>query len=332
MKITYFQFEQHIAKKLAPVYIISGDEIFLKQEIIDQLRKAAKRDGFTDRSRISPEAGFDWEGVFSTLYSSSLLAEKRVIEFDFRDSTPNKTATAILKEYAGKINPDNLVIIDIPKADDKIARSAWFQALEKIGVVVSIWPIPREQLPQWIINRTRKYKLTMMMEAANLLADHIEGNLVAAAQTIEKIYLLHPEKSVDGQFITDILTDESRFTVFDLIENTISGNQTRSLQILENLRLDGTEPILVLWALTRELRLMSTLAAELKSGNSFDSLFQKHRIFARRQMAVRRFLTKFTAQDCWQMLSHALEIDQIIKGIKAGNIWNGLQLFCLRML
>jgi len=331
MKLNYYQLEQHLSTKLAPVYIVSGDEIFLKQEAIDQLRKTVKAKGFVDRTRIIPEAGFDWEALFSMLYSSSLLAEKRLLEFDFRDSLPNKTASAILKEYAGKINHDNILIIDIAKADDKISKSAWFQALEKIGVVITIWPIPREQLPQWIMNRARRYKLSFTTEAANHLADYIEGNLIAAAQTIEKIYLLQPQKTVDAALLHTILTDESRFTVFDFIETVIAGNQTRMLHILENLRFEGAEPILILWALTRELRLMASLATQLQSGQTLESLFQKNRIFARRQAAVRRFLGKFSAPDCWQMLSHALEIDKMVKGVSPGSSWDGLQLFCLRM-
>lgn len=332
MKITYFQMEQQLAKQLSPVYIISGDEILLKQDAIQLLRKAAKLNGISERIRLMPEAGYDWDQLYSLLNSTSLLAEKRLIEMDFRDITPPKAASKILEAYAANPSPDNLLVIDIGKIDDKISKSAWYKALDKIGSVVAIWPIPREQLPQWIINRAKKYKLQVNPDAANLLADYIEGNLVAAAQAIEKLYLLRPTHAIDSQFITAVLADESRFTVFDLIENIVGGDKSRTFHILNTLRDDGSEPVLILWAITRELRMLADMRQQLNQGQTVETLFQKYRIFAKRQAVVRRFLNRTNVESIWQQLAHAANVDRIIKGAAPGNSWEALQLYCLRIL
>lgn len=332
MKITFFQLEPHLAKELANIYIVSGDELLLKQDAINLIRQAAKQAGFTERVRLMPEAGYDWEQLYSVLYSASLLAEKNLVELDFRNIAPNKVASKILQEYAAKPAPDKLLLIDISKVDDKISKSAWYRALEKSGISIPIWPPARAQLPQWILQRAKKYKITMQQDAANLLADFIEGNLAAAAQVIEKIYLLKPQDPVNTEFLKTILTDESRFSVFDFIEHLIAGNKSRMLHILESLRQEGTEPILILWGITRELRLLAELAQELKQGAVLEKLLQKHRIFLRRDAAMRKFLTKFSETDCHQFLLQAGEIDQVIKGAVSRNIWDELQLFCLRFV
>ncbi|EKD71551.1 MAG: DNA polymerase III subunit delta, partial [uncultured bacterium] len=302
MKLTYFQLEPHLTKKLSPVYIVSGDEILLKQDAFLLIKKAAKANEFHERIRLTPEAGFDWEQLYSLLYSSSLLAEKRLIELDFRDILPNKTASDILKEYALRPSSDVILLIDLAKIDDKISRSSWYQALEKIGISVTIWPIPREQLPKWIIDRAKKYKLDIAQDAALLLTDYVEGNLVAAEQMIEKLYLLNPQKSVNSGLIHELLIDESRFTVFDLTENLLAGNKERSLHILTVLQKEGVEPAIILWAITREIRMLAEMAKQLKNGVAYETLYQKHRIFSRRQAAVRRFLTHLSESDCWQLL------------------------------
>lgn len=330
MKLNAYQFEQQLEKPLSPIYIISGDDILLKNDAIHLLRKKAKQAGFSERIRIVPEAGFDWESLYTILNANSLLAEKRIIEIDFRDHTPNKIAAPILESYANNPARDNLLIIDISKIDDKIAKSTWYKALEKAGIAVAIWPISREQLPQWIINRARKYKMQLPIDAANLLADYVEGNSAAAAQMLEKIYLLRPEKAIDSALLQTILADESRFTVFDFVEHLIAGDKTKALHILETLKNDGTEPTLILWSITRELRMLADLSHLLKQGSTYDQLFTKYRIFARRQSAVRKFLSKFNTANCWRLLSHAATIDPLIKGGAAGNPWEALQLFCLR--
>lgn len=331
MKLNYFQLEMQLAKKLSPIYIISGDELLLKQDAITLIRKAAKRAGFTERFRLTPEAGFNWEQLYPLLYSSSLLAEKRLLEFVFRDMTPNKTASTILKEYAEKPVPENLLVLDMRKLDNKISKTAWYQALEKAGTLVTIWPISQEQLPQWIINRAKKYKLQLSLDAARLLSEYAEGNLVAAAQAIEKIYLSQSKTHVDVSLIKTILTDESRFNVFDFIENLFLGKKSNTLRILENLKNEGTEPVFILWGIARELRLLSELAQQLKQGQRLEMLWQKHRIFARRQTAMRHFLSKHSPQNCVDYLKHAAEIDRIIKGAAYGDAWRALQLLCLRI-
>jgi DNA polymerase III subunit delta len=170
------------------------------------------------------------------------------------------------------------------------------------------------------------------MDAANLLAECVEGNLAAAAQAIEKIFLLKPTSIVDVELIKTILTDESRFSIFDFVENLIAGNQARALHILENLKQEGTEPVLILWGVTRELRLLADFAQQLKQGQPLENLFQKHRIFSQREVALRKFLKQFSVQDCWQLISKAGEIDKIIKGALPGNVWNSFQLFCLGLV
>lgn len=332
MKLTYFQLEPHLAKQLASIYIVSGEELLLKQDAINLIRKSAKKAGFNERVRIAPEAGFDWEQLYSELYSASLLAEKRLFEVNFRDSAPNKVAGKILQEYAEKPCPDNLLLIDIGKIDDKIAKSAWYKALEKMGMVIAVWPIPRDQLPQWINQRARKYKLQFNPDTTNLIADYVEGNLIAAAQMIEKIYLLKPEQPVAADIVKSILTDESHFTIFDFIDSLITGDASRTLHILDVLKTEGIEPVLVLWGITRELRLMADYAQQIQQGTTYDQLFQKQRVFSRRQPLVRKFLSRFTAADCWRHLSQAIDIDRVIKGAAVGDSWDSLQLFCLRLM
>jgi DNA polymerase-3 subunit delta len=280
---------------------------------------------------LPTEAGFNWEQLYVLLNSSSLMAEKCLLELDFRDMLPNKTAATILQEYGNKPVPDKLLLIDIGKLDTKITKSNWYQSLERSGIVITIWPIPHEQLPQWIINRAKKYKLQFNFDAASLLSDYVEGNLIAAAQAIEKVYLLQPQNAIDISLIKTLLTDESRFTIFDFIESLIAGDNARTLHILESLKNEGTEPVLILWGITRELRFLADLAHQLKQGASWENIWQKQRIFSRRQAGIRHFSTKHSLENCWQYLTHAAEIDRIIKGAAIGDVWEALQLFCLRL-
>lgn len=332
MKVNLQQLTQQLSSQLAGIYLVSGDEPILKQEAMQAIRKAAKQQGFTDRVRLQAEAGMNEDQLYTALYSPSLTAEKTLLELDCRSKAPTKGIASLLAEYAAKPASSLLLIIDTAKLEDAQARSAWYKAVEKAGVIVTLWPITREQLPQWLMARAQKYKLTLKQDAAALLTDYVEGNLTAAAQTLEKIFLLKHDKPIDAEVIQTLLTDESRFTIFDLTDALISGDAARILHILDTLNLDGTEPAIVLWGITRELRLMAEMASELKSGISFDELCKKHRIFFRRTQNVRRFLSQVSRAKCLETLNHAAAVDAILKGAAPGNSWEALQMLCLRLV
>jgi len=331
MKLFFSQLEAHLGKKLLALYVISGEDILLKQDALQMIRKAAKRHGFTERTRLVVETGFDWGQLTSTLYATSLLAEKRLIELDYRDLLPNKSAGEILQTYSEKPAKDTLFVINMGKLDDKTTKTAWYIGLEKNAVILPIWPIAGEQLPAWLSQRAAsKYQLSLSKASCQVIADYVEGNLIAAAQALEKIYLLKAEQPLDEHLIKELLIDENRFTVFDFIDALISANPAKSLHILQHLKDEGIEPTLILWGITRELRLLAELIQQLKQGNSLDPLFKKHRVFARRQPLVRQCLSRLTAENCRQYISAAADLDQVIKGARQGDIWDALALFCLR--
>jgi len=331
MKLNSFQLESHLAKQLASIYLISGEDILLKQDAHQLIRKAAKKSGFNERTRIVAESGLTEEQLYSLFYSTSFLAEKRLLELDFRETMPTKMIGQLLQQYAEKPASDYILVINSGKIDSKSAKSSWYQTLEKMGIVIAIWPISREQLPQWIQQRARKFKLQFEPTAANLLAEYVEGNLIAAAQAIEKLVLLKPTTPIHADLVKSLITDESHFTVFDCIETIIAGDISRTLHILETLKAAGTEPTLMVWALTRELRLLARMAEQLEQGKTLMHIFQVERIFARRQTAFRHFLAHFTAIDCWHFITHLADIDGMIKGAVSGDSWESLQLFCLRL-
>lgn len=332
MKINLSQLESHLGTTLASVYLICGDDPIQKYDAIQLIRKAAKRSGFTERIRLAPDSGLEEDQLYTALYSPSLSADKTLLELDFRGKLPGKAITGILEGYLSNPATSLMIVIDADKLEDTATRSAWYKALEKSGMVVTIWPIAREQLPQWIMNRAKKYKMTIQTDAAALLTDYVEGNLAAAAQTLEKIYLLKPEKAIDAELIQSILSNESSYTVFDLTEALLAGPKARVLTILEALRLDGTEAPIVLWGITREIRILADIAAAREAGHPIDDLLKKHRIFPRRQPLIKRFLSRFNPADYPDCLRLAASIDSMIKGAIPGNTWEALQMLCLKLV
>jgi DNA polymerase-3 subunit delta len=332
MKLTAYQLDAHLQKTLAPLYLISGDEILLVQEAIDQIRAAGRKAGYSERISLSVESGTDWaKTLYAEAHSFSLFATKRIVELQLAGTKPNAEISKILLDLVTNPPPDTLLLISSQKLDSKIEKSNWYKALDKNGIVMPLWPITLDQLPTWITQRAKKIGLQFTPDAAKRLAEHVEGNLLAAAQEIEKLSLLQTAKAIDAQTIENTVTDNARFDIFHLVDCALSGNSKRCLRMLDALKAEDAEPILILWALTRELRTLAELAKQTRKGSSLATLFSQFRIWEKRQPAVRRFLQHHTQQHCWTLLSQSARIDKLLKGALPGNVWNELQQLTLNI-
>ncbi|MCD6039558.1 MAG: holA [Gammaproteobacteria bacterium] len=333
MKLTYLQLTHHLTKNLMPIYFVSGDELVLVQETVDTICAAASTAGFDKQISIIAESQNDWKKwVYNNMHSLSLFENKKIIKVNLNHIKLNDTTGSLFEEHACKPLTDTLLIITAAKLDAKIEKTSWYKTIIKNGVVIPIWPIPAEQLPQWIIQRAIKKQLQLTSEAAARLATLVEGNLLAAAQEIEKLSLLyHSDKPLDYETIETAVTDNARFDIFNLVDSALLGDGLRCLRILKNLADEGIEPTFIVWAFARELRTLAEIKKQLEQGMTLATLFNKARIWEKRQRGFKAFLNRHTHNQCWKLLKNVAEIDRIIKGIEVGNVWNKLNALVIQI-
>ena len=96
--------------------------------------------------------------------------------------------------------------------------------------------------------------MELQPEAAQLIVDRVEGNLLAAKQELEKLALLSNGEPIGEELVLRSVGDTARYDVFQLAAAAAAGEAYRALRVLMGLKSEGVEPTLILWALVRELR------------------------------------------------------------------------------
>jgi DNA polymerase-3 subunit delta len=196
LKIRANQLSSHLKNSLAPCYLVTGDEHLLVAEALDAVRDAARAKGFGNRELHVATTGFDWGQLAASTGNLSLFAEQRIVELRLPTGKPGRTGGQAIEDLVAQAGPDLLFIVTGPKLDGGTAKSKWVKALEQKGVSLPIWPIGLRELPGWIANRMRQAGLQPERDAVALIADRVEGNLLAASQEIEKLRLLLGEGKV----------------------------------------------------------------------------------------------------------------------------------------
>ncbi len=326
MKISPEQLAGQLQNKLLPVYWVAGDEALLIQETTDQLRSYCRQQNFTERELYSVESNFDWQTLLQSSNSLSLFAEKKIIELRLKSNKLGDDGRKALQTYVEISSPDNVLIIVSPKLDSRTLNTKWFKAIESKGVLVQIWPIDVNRLPQWITARLRNNGIQADQQAIRLLADKVEGNLLAASQEIEKLKLLANNESggeiqLDSKTVLQVVADSSRYNVFNLVDTALQGNAKRSLKIISGLRNEGTEPRMILGLICRELRSLVPMMVSMEKGLSIDAAMQSARVWNNRKAAVMQALKRLNTEAISRLLQQAKLIDHSVKGLATANPW-----------
>ena len=329
MRIKPEQLSSALQKGLMPVYFITGDEPLQLGEMADAVRSAARKAGYANREIISVETGFEWNQLAFTADSLSIFADKKIIDLRLPSGTPGTDGAKALIAYCGHLPEDTVLLITAGKLASGALKSRWLEALDKHGVVIQVWPLEGQDLIRWLQQRMQQRGLSADTDSLRLLASRIEGNLLAAAQEIEKLYVLYGSGHLSQKQIFDVVADSSRYDVFKLMDSVLSAGVNRIVKILSGLRDEGIAAPVVLWALTREARSLIKIKLALAGGQSRELVFKNNQIWDKRKQLVSHALSRLSDSDLTGILVLSAKADRQIKGQQPGDAWETLRAICL---
>lgn len=335
------------AKGLAPLYVVHGDEHLLVLEAVDRLRAAAREAGFSEREVLVAERGFHWGRLVEAQQSMSLFGDRKIVELRIPSGKPGKDGGEALRAVAAQPSPDVVMLVTLPRLDFAASKSAWFQALEGAGVSIKVDTVDRTRLPAWVGERLALQQQRVQggtnaesgRRALQFIADKVEGNLLAAHQEIQKLGLLYPPGELSFDQVQDAVLNVARYDVFKLSESMLSGDVPRLVRMLEGLRGEGEATVLVLWALTEEIRVLSKVRQGLAAGKPAGVLMRELRVWGPRERLVPQAAQRLAQPRLDAALALAARLDRQVKGLQdlpppgsaplPAEPWDGLQQLAL---
>ncbi len=329
MRIKPEQLNASLQKGLMPVYFITGDEPLQLGEMADAVRKAARKAGFENREILSAETGFEWNQLAFSADSCCIFADKKIIDLRLPSGTPGTDGAKALVAYCERLPEDTFLLITAGKMASGALKTRWLEALDNKGVIVQVWPLEGQDLIRWLQQRMQQRGLQAETEGLRILASRIEGNLLAAAQEIEKLYVLYGSGCITNQQILDVVADSSRYDVFKLMDSILSASVNRIIKVLSGLRSEGIAAPIVLWALTREARMFIKIKLALAQGQNREVVLKNNHIWDKRKQLVSNALNRLSDSDLTSILVLSAKADRQIKGQQQGDAWETLLAICL---
>ncbi|WP_180000569.1 DNA polymerase III subunit delta [Acinetobacter sp. YH12239] len=304
MKLDYLQALKRV-NEARGAWVLHGQEPLLEQNLLDAFRQSWLIN-HVERERYDIQSVADWKNVFNALNSLSLFSQNLAIEVH-GNIKPDTNALKLLKHYI-QHNEHNLLLIIMPKQDSSSLKSAFFQIIEANGVVVPLTATYAQDRQRILSIEADKIGIQLSQDAWQWLEVHHEHNLLAAKNSLMRLADTFPDvQHLEMQHLLECLQDQSRYTTFDLSDALISGNLSQAIKIYQYLVEAGEPHSLVLWTVSKEMRLLMQLfeqpqnALQLGIWKTKVSLYQQ----ALRRLNPKQFLT-------WPQL--LLRIDAAIKG------------------
>ena len=317
MKTNSKDLRELVHKELNPVYLFFAEESTQLTSLIDLVLLAAKDCNFDEKVTYVFSKDMDWSFLDSNNENLDLFGSKKIIEIKLLGSGPGNKGSKALKEYSLNPDPNKLLIVSAEGLDKKSQSSAWAKSLEENGIMIVESPISLNAMPNWIQSRANDSNLQIENDAAQLLAEKTEGNLLAATQEIIKLTLLYPNKEIRLKEMETSISNASKYGIFDLSNAFVSGNKNRTFQIIESLKSEGMQPTLILWALTKEINNLYKVMEDNSTKNIWGP---RHYL-----ESLTKRVNQLTKRKIKQSLLEIAEIDASIKGLSSKNPWQAIR-------
>lgn len=330
MAIASEDLPRHLSSGLKPLYVVFGDALLLAIEAADSIRTAARSAGFAERETFIAEQHFKWDELRNSAQSLSLFSSRKVIDLRIPSGKPGVEGGQALQDYVANLSSDVLTLITLPKLDWTVQKSQWFGALERHGVMVSADDIPRSALPRWIAERLKRQGQSTDEATLEFLTDRCEGNLLAAFQEIQKLALLFPAGQLSFEQVKDAVMDVARYDIFKLSESMLNGNAARFARILDGLRAEGTATVLVLWAISEDIRTLGKVLQAVQRGGNLGNTMRDMRVRKDKQGLIETAARRLKFPHIERAIQQAARLDKTIKGLRQGDVWDELLQLGLR--
>jgi DNA polymerase-3 subunit delta len=303
------------ADSLQSVYLLAGEQL-LVLEAGDALRAQARKLGYSEREVLDVGQHFDWNDLARAAASMSLFATRRLIDLRLPTGRPGTEGAKAINAFCADPPPDVILLITAMEWSNK-HDGAWSKKLDASGTMV-VFNAPRpDQWGAWITARLATRGLSATPDAAALLAERVEGNLLAAAQEIDKLAVLHGEGRIDAAEMENRVADSARYDVFKLTDAAFVGDGARALRILAGLRSEGDELLALMGWLVNQLQ----LALRLANAHDLAAQIRTEHLWQAREQLFRQALRRAPREHWLQCLARASRIDRMVKGREQGNPW-----------
>lgn len=204
------------------IYLLYGEEAYLKKQYRDRLTKALLPEGDTMNFAHFEGKGVDVKSVIDLSETLPFFAERRLIVFD--NTGFFKSAGADLADYIKEM-PDTTYYIFVEDEIDK--RSKLFKAVKSKGRVVELPFQDESTLKRWVAGKIRNENKQVTEQTILYFLNKVGTDMENITKELEKLFSYTMEKTdITKEDVDAICVTQIANHIFDMV-NAVAEKQQK---------------------------------------------------------------------------------------------------------
>ncbi len=298
-----------------PVYLFLGEEKYLKQEIINIIKKKIITTGFSFDFNYHHyySSNTDLNHVIDICNTLPVFSDKRLV---ILEDVEKFKKPKVLKDYLSSPSLNTVLILNSTERKINIPHSK----INKL-TIVTFYPLYDNALIGWIIKKCQQNKKDIPYNAAQRLTELCDNSLLEINNEVEKLLIYcKDKKEIAREDVKNLIGDIKGYDIFKLMDAVLSSQYQLSLRILKKLFESGNKIYSLFAMLNRSLHQIFYIKflLEIKKLNQA-AIIKKFQMNPYRYKTITANIRKYDLNQISRVIRVLFEFDYKLKSHTAKN-------------
>ncbi|WP_392565742.1 DNA polymerase III subunit delta [Utexia brackfieldae] len=312
-------------------YLLVGPEPFLSYQAQKQLQHHLNSAGFEQQIIVTIDGQTDWNNIYDHCQSLSLFSDKTLLILQFGDTGLSAAILAHLNELITLLHDDLAIIFVFNKLTKAQENAPWLKAIDAQTLWINCLPPDTRQFPVWLTQEAHHKGINLDKSAIELLCYYYEGNLLALSQLLEQLKLLYPNTVISVNQIENNINDSAIFSPYHWVDAILAGKSKRAIHILQQLKVNDAEPLIMVRIIQKELILLINLKKAMET-QPLSLLVNQYKIWQNRRALYTTTLNRLSLNTLFTALHQLVKIEVSLKQDYTAVPWQELETLSLLLL
>lgn len=310
---------------LKQIYLLYGEEAYLKKQYKDKLSRAILPEDDTVNYAYYEGKGIRPEELIDLAETMPFFAEHRLIVVE--NSGFFKNASPELADYMKSL-PETACFVFVENEVDK--RGKMYKAVKAKGRVTELSRQDEKTLLYWIAGNVKKEGKRIKEASAKYLISKVGTDMENISKELEKLFsYTFGEEEITVQDIDAICTTQITNKIFDMIEAVAAKRQKKALDYYYDLLALKEPPMRILYLLSRQFKLLLHVKDLADKGYDRARIAKDaglHPFVAGKYMEQCR---AFRSRELRNIMEEAAQTEELVKTGRLGDVL-GVELFIVK--
>ena len=302
-------------KQFKNIYLLTGEEVYLRMQYRKKLKEALVEDGDTMNVAIFSGKGTDPKEIIDLAETMPFFAEHRVILID--DSGFTKNACPELADYVAQIPESTCIILNEAEVDK---RGKLYKAIKSKGRVVEFERQDERTLMRWVLTVLKKEGRNITEDTMKAFLGRTGADMENISKELEKlICYTMGQDTITTEDVYAVCTEQTENRIFEMIQSITEKNRRKAMDLYADLLAMKEPPMRILFLITRQFQLLMLLKQMSAEGLDRSELAKKASIPPFALGKYQAQCRKFTLADLRQAVEDCVDTEEQVKTGRMGD-------------